>query len=135
MQWFGGIGDRTVILACEDEFLCRYLSSGLRQLGMSVVASARSIEDVLALARAETVPPVACISVNLPDVGPPLIAQLVEHRIPYLLFGVPWTPSAWTTALLWPFSAYQLARDLEEALRQTVLSSVVPPWSDDPASE
>lgn len=135
MQWLGEIGARTVILACEDEFLCSYLSSGLRQLGMNVVASARSVEDVLALAEAEPVPPVACISVNLPGVGPSLIAQLAEQRIPYMLFGLPWTQAAWTTALLWPFSAYQIAQDLQEAVRQSIMANAMPPWSAEPPGE
>jgi len=133
---FGYIGGRTVILACEDEFLCSYLCSGLRQLGINVIASARSLQDVLDLAQAEPVPPLACISVNLPGVSPSLNEQLTEHGISYLLFGLPWTPAAWTTAaLLWPFSAYQMAHDLQEILRQTAIANAVPPWVENPNSE
>ena len=136
MHSFGSLGGRTVILACEDAFLCSYLSSGLRQLGMTVVASARSVQDVLDLAQAEAVPPLACISVNLPGVSASLNEQLAEHKIPYMLFGVPWTPAAWATAaLLWPFSAYQIASDLNNLVRQSDLASVVPPWSDNPISD
>lgn len=136
MHPFGNVGDRTVILACEDEFLCNYLSGGLRQLGMSVVTSARSLQEVLDLAKAQPVPPLACISVNFPGVSPSLDAQMAEHRIPYMLFGLPWTHAAWTTAaVLWPFSAYQIARDLNDLLRQTAIANVVPPWGDNPADE
>jgi len=133
---FGNLGDRTVILACEDEFLCNYLSSGLRQLGLSVIASARSLQDVVDLAQAQPVPPLACISVNLPGVSPSMNAQMAEHGIPFMLFGFPWTPTAWaTTALQWPFSAYQIARDLNELLRRTAIENAVPPWSDNQTSE
>jgi len=136
VQSFGYIGGRTVILACEDEFLCGYLCSGLRQLGINVVASARSLQDVLDLAQAEPQPPLACISVNLPGVSPSLNEQLAEHKIPYVLFGLPWTQSAWTTAaLLWPFSAYQIAQDLQEALRQAAIANAVPPWVEHPIGE
>lgn len=131
MHSFGIIGDRTVILACEDEFLCRYLSGGLRQLGINVVASARSLQDVLEMAEAQPTPALACISVNLPGVSPSLDVQLKGLGIPYLLFGLPWTPAAWATAaLLWPFSAYQMADDIHALLKQTALANVVPPWSD-----
>ena len=136
MNPFGNIGDRTVILACEDEFLCSYLSGGLRQLGMNVIASARSIQDVLDLAEAQTAPTLACISVNLPGVSPSLNDQLRAQGIPYLLFGLPSTSAAWaTTALLWPFSAYQMANDIQNLLKQTALANVVPPWRVDPTSE
>ena len=136
MQSFGYFGGRTVILACEDEFLCSYLCSGLRQLGINVVASARSLQDVLDLAQAEPQPPLACISVNLPGVSPSLNEQLAEHKIPYVLFGLPWTQAAWTTAaLLWPFSAYQIAQDLQEVLRQTAIANALPPWVENPISE
>jgi hypothetical protein len=125
--------DRTVLLACEDPFLCSYLSGGLRQLGMTVVTSPRSIQDVLDLARAEPVPPLACISVNLPGVTPSLNEQLGEHGIPYVLFGLPWTQTAWTTAaLLWPFSAYQIAHDLQEVMRRTAIANAVAPWVEPP---
>ena len=129
MHPYGNIGDRTVILACEDEFLCRYLGSGLRQLGMNVIASARSLQDVLDLAEAQPAQMLACISVNLPGVSPSLNEKLGALGIPYLLFGLPWTPAAWaTSALLWPFSAYQMANDIQALLKQTALSNVVPPW-------
>jgi len=133
---FGNLGERTVILACEDEFLCTYLSSGLRHFGLNVIASARSLQDVVDLADTQPVPPLACISVNLPGVNPSLNAQMAEHQIPFMLFGLPWTPAAWATAALqWPFSAYQIASDLNDLLRRTAIENAVPPWSDNQTSE
>ena len=104
---------RKVLLATEDSFVATYLTFGLRHWGIEVLGPAKTIEDMFRLADDQTSPVLACISVNLPGVDAALEGTLKQRGLPYLLFGVPMSGTAWATAaVLWPFSAFQIAEEL-----------------------
>ena len=104
---------RKVLLATDDAFVATYLSAGLRFWGVEVLGPVKTIPDLLALAEAQDGPVLACVSVNLPGVDVALEQSLKQRGLPYLLFGVPMTGTAWdTAAVLWPFSAFQIAQEL-----------------------
>ena len=104
---------RKVLLATEDSFVAAYLSSGLRYWGVEILGPVKTMPDLLELAQEQEQTVLACISVNLPGVDTGLEATLKRRGLHYLLFGVPMTGAAWATAaVLWPFSAFQIAQEL-----------------------
>ena len=104
---------RKVLLATEDSFVATYLSFGLRHWGVEILGPVQTVPDMLSLADEQDQPVLACISVNLPGVDAGLEATLKQRALPYLLFGVPMSSTAWATAaVLWPFSAFQIAEEL-----------------------
>ena len=107
------LNGRKVLLATEDNFLATYLSFGLRHWGVEVLGPVKNIPDLLRVADEQEQAALACISVNLPGVDSTLEATLKRRALPYLLFGVPLSSTAWTAAtVLWPFSAFQIAEEL-----------------------
>ncbi len=107
---------RKVIFAAEDSFLSSYLLSGFRHLGVDVLGPVASADVLLEQARAMEGPSLACIDVNLPGLTPSHLDQLGGLAVQSVMFGVPSSGHALTNALLWPFSAFQMAQELASAV-------------------
>lgn len=105
------LGRHRILLAAEDNFVATYLSIGLRQWAGEIVGPIRTAAELIAAAETGE-PGVACVSVNLPGLDEETQRRLLKHGMPSFLFGVPQSGSAAATALLWPFSTFQVAQEM-----------------------
>lgn len=117
---------REVLLATEDGFLSAYVGTAFRMWGIKVGPTVVSAHDLAVRIDTGAMPIAACVSVNLPGLSFEEKHSLSERGIPFILVGIPNPPPALlaSMAMVWPFSAFQLATDLSKLVtRRAEVSS------------